>query len=91
MNNSSWATKEEFQKQLEKVNLKTSIEKSGIPIMYDDEYLYVDTKGGHNLIIGSTGSGKTQSIILPMLKLAMMTKESILVTDGDGTIYQRMA
>ena len=91
MNNSSWATKEEFQKQLEKVNLKTSIEKSGIPIMYDDEYLYVDTKGGHNLIIGSTGSGKTQSIILPMLKFAMMTKESLLVTDGDGTIYQRMA
>ena len=91
MNNSRWATQEDFQNQLDKVNLKTGVQKSGLPVMYDEEYLYIDSTAKHNLIIGSTGSGKTQSIILPMLKLAIMAGESILITDGDGTIYKRMA
>ena len=77
MNISNWATLEEFKKILEGVNLETGVQKSGIPIAYDDNYLYIDSKERHNLIIGSTGSGKTQAIILPMLKLAVMAGEVV--------------
>ena len=41
------------------------IKKSGIPVGYDDNSIYLDCKESHTLVIGSTGSGKTQSIVLP--------------------------
>ena len=91
MNNSNWANMSEFKEMLEGVNLKTGVQKSGIPITYDDKYLYIDTKERHNLLIGSTGSGKTQAIILPMLKLSMMAKESFLVNDPKGELYESLA
>lgn len=90
MNDSRWATIEDFKSKLVKVNPKEKIEKSGIPMMFEKEFLYIDPSGMHNLIIGNTGSGKTQSIILPSLKLAVQAGESILITDGDGEIYRRM-
>ena len=91
MNNSRWATIEEFKDQLKKANGKERLEKSGIPMMFKDEDIYIDSSSAHNLIIGSTGSGKTQSMILPMLKFAINAQESFLITDGSGEIYQRMA
>ena len=91
MNYSKWATREEMQNKLVAANLETGVEKSGLPAMYDDKYLYIDTKEAHNLIIGSTGSGKTQSIILPMLKMAMMAGESLVIIDPKGIIYERTA
>ena len=91
MNNSRWATREEIKEQLEKVNIKMGVKKSGIPILSEGDNLYIDSNERHNLIIGSTGSGKTQSVILPIIKLAIQAEESILVTDGEGTLYERMA
>ena len=86
-----WATREEMLEKLDKVNLETGVKSSGLPMAYDDKYLYINTKEAHNLVIGSTGSGKTQSIILPLLKLSMMAKESILINDPKGELYNRCA
>lgn len=91
MSYARWATREEFALKLVPVNHDTGVKKGGIPLMYDDQYLYVDQKDGHNLIIGSTGSGKTQVSILPTLKLAMMAGESFVVNDPKGELYKRMA
>lgn len=91
MSYARWATKEEIVKKLEAVNLETGVKKSGIPIAYDEKYLYIDNREAHSLIIGSTGSGKTQAAILPTLKLAMMAKESIVLNDPCGEIYKRTA
>lgn len=89
--NSRWATKEEVVSKLEGVNLETGVKKSGIPIGYDDKYLYIDERESHSLIIGSTGSGKTQSLILPLVKLSMMADESFVVNDVKGEIYKKCA
>ena len=86
-----WANDDEMKKYLTPVNLKTGVKKAGIPMMYDDEYLYINDKSGHSLVIGSTGCGKTQVTILPVTKLAMMTGESIIVNDVKGEIYDRTA
>ena len=39
-----------------------------------------------NLIIGSTGSGKTQSIVLPLLKTSIKAGESFIINDIKGDI-----
>ena len=91
MNYSKWATKAEMQKRTVPVSLKTKAEKSGLPVMYDDNYLYIDTNETHNLLIGSTGSGKTQAVILPIIRLAMMAGESLVVNDPRGDIYKKIA
>lgn len=91
MNISNLATLEEYKINLEGVNLETGVKKSGIPIAYDDKYLYIDPSERHNLIIGSTGSGKTQATILPIIKMSMMAKESFVVTDPKGELFERCA
>lgn len=89
MSYARWATNEEVTEKLEGVNLETGVKVSGTPIAYNDKYLYIDTKENHNLIIGSTGSGKTQAMILPMLKLSMMAGESFVVNDPKGELYKK--
>ncbi len=88
MNQSKWATEEEFKKKLKEVNVKSIVDKSGIPLMYKNNSLFIDDVLSHNLVIGSTGSGKTQSIILPLLRLAMKANESFVINDTDGTLYK---
>lgn len=82
-----WATQEEMKKYLKGINLKTGVNKSGLPIMYDDDYLYIDSRECHSLIVGATGCGKTQSITLPMIKLGMMAKENLFINDVNGELY----
>ena len=86
---SRWATKEEVAKKLKAVNVDTGAEKSGVQVMFDDRFLYIDDRESHNLVIGSTGSGKTQVAILPILRLAMEAKESILLNDPKGEICKK--
>ena len=91
MSYARWATKEEVAKRLDAVDLKNGVNKAGIPIAFDEKYLYVDTKEAHSMIIGSTGSGKTQTTILPMIKLSMLAGESIVINDPKGELYGKCA
>ena len=89
MSYAKWTTKEELLKRLEKVEVNKKIKKSGIPLAYDEKHLYIDNNEAHNLIIGSTGSGKTQTTILPMINLAIEANESIVVNDPLGELYKK--
>ena len=91
MSYARWATKEELADKLDAIDLKVGVSKAGIPMAFDENYLYVDTKEAHSMIIGSTGSGKTQTTILPMIKLAMIAGESVIVNDPKGELYGRCA
>lgn len=91
MSYARWATKEEVVKRLDAVNLETGVSKAGIPITYDDNYLYIDSREAHNMIIGCTGSGKTQTTILPILKTSLLAGESIVVNDPNGELYEKCA
>ena len=91
MSHARWATKEEVVERLEKIDIKKGIDKAGIPIAYDGDNLYIDTREAHNMIVGSTGSGKTQSAILPLIKLSMLANESVIVNDPNGELYERCA
>ena len=79
-----------IKEHLTKINIKKEIEKSGFPVLHDDKNLYITKNLGNNLVIGSPGSGKTQSVILPMTKLSILSKESFIINDVKGEIYDNV-
>ncbi len=91
MSYSRWATVEEIKDAYTRITKESGVQKSGIEIMYDDDSLYIDDREVHSLIIGNTGSGKTQTTILPQLRLAIMAGESFIVNDMMGECYEKYA
>lgn len=91
MTYSRWADKEEILSKTTQISYDSIINKSGIEIMYDDKHLYIDDKETHNLVVGSTGSGKTQTTLLPQVRLAIKANESFIVNDVQGEIYERVS
>ena len=89
---SKWADKKTMQAELKPVVASEYNSKyAGIPLINDGKTLWVDDGEYHNLIIGSTGSGKTQCIIFPMVEVLAKHNESMVITDPKGEIYQAKA
>ena len=90
MNFAKWETKENMEKNIPliRVNGKSEVKASGLPMAYDDEYLYISDRLNHSLVVGTTGSGKTQVITLPLLELANKAGESIVVHDTKNELYE---
>ena len=89
MNNySHWATQDEIKKRLKEISSKNTLNQSGIPLFYQNNSAYIDDSEMHNLIIGSTGSGKTQAFILPMISLSKKAHESMVINDPYGELYK---
>ena len=62
---------------------------AGTPLLYKNDQVYVDNGENHTLVIGATGSGKTQTVILPTVKILSKHKESMVITDPKGEIYEK--
>ena len=88
---SHWENKSNAKNYLHKIDYKKAVEHSGLPLIYEGNSVYVTKNEDHSLVVGSTGSGKTQSIILPILKMAMLANESVVVNDPKGELYQKTA
>lgn len=89
---SRWSTDKEMKKELELVKTRQEhSEYAGVPLINDGVNMWVDNSEFHSLIIGSTGSGKTQSMVLPTVKLLAKRGESMIVTDPKGEIYEKTA
>ena len=87
---SRWATFDEMKKRLSFVNIsENEIEGAGIPIISDGQSSYVDSTESHSLLIGSTGSGKTRRIILPLISFLLYNGESVIVTDPKGELFDQ--
>jgi len=71
-------------------NQKTS-EAAGVPLICNGKELWVDNGEYHTLVIGATGSGKTQDTILPTMKVLAKKGESIICTDPKGELYEKTA
>ena len=88
---SRWAKEKEMKgdKGVEIVDpLAQDTTVAGIPLVNDGKRLWVDNGEYHNLVIGSTGSGKSQTIVEPMVELLIKKGESMIITDPKGELYK---
>lgn len=67
------------------------VEAAGIPLINNGKDIWVDNGEYHNLVIGSTGSGKTETIVKPMVNLLSKKGESMVITDPKGELYEYCA
>ncbi len=88
---SRWSKDREIKndKGIEVVNpLDQETKFAGIPLINDGRKLWVDNGEYHNLVIGATGSGKSQTIVEPMVELLIKKGESMIITDPKGELYK---
>ena len=89
---SRWAKEKEIKSELKFVDptaQKTNV--GGVPLILKDNEIWVDDGEYHNLVIGATGSGKTQTVIFPTVELLAKNRESMIITDPKGEIYEKTA
>jgi len=89
---SRWCKDAEMKKTLCKVDPSAdTIDHAGIAIISDGKYMWVDDGEAHNVVMGATGSGKTQIVAFPMIKLLAKAGESMIMTDPKGELYENTA
>lgn len=88
---SRWSTKEEVDKITETLDPKIQLEQSGIPLGYDKNKLNILKNSFHTVVFGTMGSGKTQTITLPLIRLSINAGESFVVNDPKGELYEKTA
>lgn len=86
-----WVTENDMKSNLTENDIKKGIEKAGVPLICENNKFYVNNRGLGNMIIGSSGSGKTQTTILPYLKLSALAGENVVINDPMGELYERTA
>ncbi|MCI6272209.1 MAG: type IV secretory system conjugative DNA transfer family protein [Erysipelotrichaceae bacterium] len=71
-----------------KIGEEITYRRGGLPILTYKNMMYVDSNDNHTLIIGTTNSGKTYSLIHPMIENLRMAGESMLINDLKGELYK---
>ena len=86
---SRWCKDKEMKATLYEIDPSApATEHAGIAVINDGHKIWVDDGEAHNLIIGATGSGKTQNVVFPMIKVLAKAGESMVLTDPKGELYE---
>ncbi len=91
---SRWCDQKEMKnaKGVEKViPNNNTISSAGIPIINNGKEIWCDNGEYHTLVLGSTGCGKSESIVKPTVKLLAKKGESMIITDPKGELYRESA
>ena len=89
---SRWAREKEIKKSLTLVDPKAyTANAGGLAIINNGKKMWVDNGEMHNLIMGATGSGKTQIVVFPLVYSLAKHNESMIITDPKGEIYENTA
>lgn len=86
---SRWAKEKEMKAKLKLVSpTAETADHAGIALINNGKELWVDDSEFHSLVIGSTGSGKTTLVVLPLVQILAKKGESMIITDPKGEIYR---
>ena len=89
-----WSKDKEIKNSSNVVKVNPTLKQldaAGIPLINNGKEIWVDNGSYHNLVIGSTGSGKSESLVFPMVNLLAKKGESMIITDPKGEIYRKTA
>lgn len=85
-----FSTFNEINKNFKKEKI-SSIKESGVPMWFSKDYKYVwfDKETPHYTYLGSTGSGKSVTAVIPMCSFIATAKKkrSVFITDPKGEIF----
>ena len=85
-----FSTLSEIKRNFKKERI-SNIKESGVPIWFSKDYKYVwfDRETPHYTYLGSTGSGKSVTAVIPMCSFIATSKEkrSVFITDPKGEIF----
>ena len=85
-----FSTFNEIKKNFKKEKI-SNIKESGVPIWFSKDYKYVwfDRETPHYTYLGSTGSGKSVTAVIPMCSFIATAKDkrSVFITDPKGEIF----
>lgn len=92
---SKFANSKEIAKTFKKEKIY-SIKEAGFPVYFEKknnqfESVYFDNVSPHWLLIGSTGSGKSATVVLPecIMFATAKDKETLIITDPKGEIFSK--
>ena len=91
---SRWFNEKEMKEAdyIKKINIKDEhYEAAGIPVINNGTEAWVDDGEYHSMIIGASGSGKTQCIMHTLIKILTKKGESMVVTDPKGELFEESA
>ena len=84
---SRFATREEIRDSGTWIDIsEASVGAAGIPLMIEKNHLLIDAEDHHNLILGSTRTGKTRRLILILLHILLKAACSVVVIDVKGEL-----
>ena len=86
-----WSKEKEIKNAPKVVKVPISEKDSkaaGAVLINDGKNMWVDDSENHTLVIGATGSGKTKSVVDPLVYSLAKAKESMIITDPKGEIYK---
>ncbi len=89
-----WMTDKEMKKKpgIKEIKIDDeTLDAAGIPIINNGKKAWVDDSENHTLIIGASGSGKSECAIKPMVKFLIRHNESMIITDPKGELYKDSA
>ncbi len=87
-----FSTKQEIKKNFKEENIH-NIKESGFPILFSNDLkkIYFDRQTPHYVYLGSTGSGKSVTSVIPSCTFIANSKEkrSVFITDPKGEIFHK--
>ena len=86
-----WSKEKEIKNAPKVVKVPISEKDSkaaGAVLINNGKDMWVDNSENHTLVIGATGSGKTKSVVDPLVYSLAKAKESMIITDPKGEIYK---
>ena len=88
---SRWSKEKEIKEAKDVKHVKAldqHVDGAGVPLINNGTDIWVDDGEYHTMIIGSTGSGKTECIVKPMVNLLAKKGESMIINDPKGELYK---
>lgn len=86
-----FSTFKEIKKNFNKEKV-SSINNIGFPVYYskNNKYVWFDNQTPHYVYLGSTGCGKSSTVVIPMCSFiaTAKNKQSVFITDPKGEIFQ---